>query len=260
MEVVQSRYGQLIASRNDIYVGRGLFEYGEFSEGEVEFFRQIIKPEHVVCDVGANIGAHTLAFSRLAKHVHAFEPQPLLYSALCGMVALNELKNVTAVHAGCAAREGTMTCPDLAYGILNNFGAGSLEPYSGERPIRVTRLVTPCDFLKIDVEGMEIEVLKGAAEMIRARKPVLYVEADRREKFDALMEYIRQLGYHPYWHTPALYREDNFFGKKEDIWGGVHSLNVACFPVEVPHFIPATTFPQFAPKEWTAQLKEMELA
>lgn len=260
MEVVQSRYGQLIASRHDIYVGRGLFEYGEFSEGEVEFFRQVIKPEHIVCDVGANIGAHTLAFARLARHVHAFEPQPILYSALCGMVALNELKNVTAIHAGCFSREGTMTYPDMALGIPNNLGAGTLQPYTGERSIRVTRLVTPCDFLKVDVEGMEIEVLKGAAEMIRAKKPVLYVEADRREKFEALMEYIRHLGYHPYWHTPSLYREDNFFGKKGDIWNGVHSLNVACFPCEVPNLIAATSFPHFEHKDWGTQLKEMELA
>lgn len=251
MEVVHSRYGQLIASRNDIYVGRGLFEYGEFSEGEVEFFRRIIKPTDVVCDVGANIGAHTLAFARIARHVYAYEPIPMLYLALCGMVALNELRNVTTIHAGCAAREGTMSYMDWDFSKVNNFGAHSLQPYSGQTPIRITRLTTDCQFLKVDVEGMELEVLKGATDMIRRCKPVLYVEADRKDKFDALLGYIRQLGYHPYWHTPPLYNPDNFAGNPNNRWGDVSSFNLICTSQEVDLGPEATEFPRdFHNQSW----------
>lgn len=234
MEAIPSRYGTLIASRNDVYIGKGLIEYGEFSEGEVELFRQLIRPEHVVCDVGANIGAHTLAFARLAKHVHAFEPQPLLFNALCGMVALNELRNVSCYHAGCYSREGTMTYADLDFGIENNLGAAPLEPFQqgARNTVRVTRLVTPCDFLKIDVEGMEIDVLRGAAEMIREHRPIIYLEADRADKVQALWTYLRQLGYFPYWHTPPLFNPNNPKGRKDDIWGGVYSINALCLPKE----------------------------
>lgn len=245
MEVVQSRYGQLIASRNDVYIGRGLLEYGEFSEGEVELFRRIIKPNDVVCDVGANIGAHTLAFARLARHVFAFEPQPMLYLALCGMVALNELRNVTTVHAGCYSREGTMAYDELDISKTNNFGALPLKPYESGHPIRVLKMLTECDFLKVDVEGMELDVLRGSSEMIRKRKPILYVEADRRDKFDALTAYIRSLGYTPYWHTPRLFNPDNFAKNSVDIWGeNVASFNVLCTTEKLPgEWIEATEFP-----------------
>lgn len=233
MEVVKTRYGQLIASRNDIYIGRGLFEYGEFSEAEVEFFRKVIQKNDIVCDVGANIGTHTLAFSRLARHVYAFEPQPMLYHALCGMIALNELSNVTTIHAGCYSREGTLSYAPLVMDQPNNFGALSLQPFSPDRAIRVVKLITDCQFLKVDVEGMELDVLRGATEMIRRCKPVMYVEADRKEKFPALLDYIHTLGYRAYWHTPALFNPQNFNGKSEDIWGGVASFNLICSPEPV---------------------------
>jgi FkbM family methyltransferase len=245
MEVVQTRYGQLIASRNDVYVGRGLFEYGEFSEGEVELFRKLIGPDDVVVDVGANIGAHTLAFARLAKHVYAFEPQPLLYQALCGMVALNELANVTTAHAGCSSREGTMSLADMDFSRPNNFGAAALQPYCGARAIRVTKLTIDCQFLKIDVEGMELDVLRGAAEMIQRCKPVMYIEADRPDKFDALTAFIRYLGYVPYWHTPMLFNPDNFKGVARNVWGAdVASFNLLCTPDRLEGFQEATEFPR----------------
>jgi FkbM family methyltransferase len=259
MQVVHSRYGQLIVSRNDIYVGRGLLEYGEFSEGEVELFRTLLSRDAVVVDVGANIGAHTLAFARLAKHVYAYEPVPILYCALSGMIALNELKNVTAIHAGAYSREGSMGYPDLATGVQNNFGAGSLEPYNKDRPVRVTRVTHDCTFMKVDVEGMELEVLKGASEMIRRCAPVLYLEADRQEKFEPLMEYLRRnLNYFPYWHTPPLFNPDNYFGKKENIWGEVQSINVLASPVELKGFEQVKEWPNFGHVSFRDQVERMQ--
>ncbi len=245
MEVVETRYGQLIASRNDIYVGRGLFEYGEFSEGEVALFRDLIKPNDIVCDVGANIGAHTLAFARLAHHVFAYEPQPRLYQALCGMCALNELQNVTTVHAGIGSREGTMSCAPIEMSRTNNFGAHSLLPYNGKDAIRITKLTQDCNFLKIDVEGMELDVLRGAQEMIRRAKPVMYVEADRGDKFDALLAFIKTLGYHPYWHTPPLFNPENFRGNPVNVWGcHLASFNLLCTPQPIAGEQEAVEFPK----------------
>jgi FkbM family methyltransferase len=239
MEVLDTRYGKLIASRNDVYIGRGLFEYGEFSENEVEFFRQVIDKESVVCDVGANIGAHTLAFSRLAKHVYAFEPVPTLFNALAGMVAINDLRNVDVYQVGIGATDTVMAYQNLDFDHLNNLGASTLSKFEGERGVRVMPLNIPCNFLKVDVEGMELEVLQGAEKMIRQCKPLLYLEADRKEKFAALSEFIKELGYHAYWHLPPLYNPHNRLGKPKDIFDGVCSLNLCCFPYEVEGGVPA---------------------
>jgi FkbM family methyltransferase len=233
MEVLDTRYGKLISSRKDAYIGRGLFEYGEFSEGEVELFRDILTKDSVVCDVGANIGAHTLAFSRIVRHVYAFEPLPTLFNALCGMIALNDLRNVQAYPVGIGEKEEVKSYLDLDFDrSLNNWGAAPLVDYNGSHGVRVLPLPFACDFLKVDVEGMELEVLKGAAAMIRERKPLLYLEDDRPKKHAELIHYIEQLGYRAYWHTPELFNEKNFYGKRENMFPEVCSLNIACFPKE----------------------------
>ena len=251
MEVVDSRYGKLIASRSDVYLSRSLFEYGEFSEGEVEFFRQFITPESIVCDVGANIGAHSLAFSKMAKHVYAFEPVPLLYQALCGMIALNELRNVSAYNIGIGERETSMSYMDIEREEYNNWGGASLLPFDGTHEIQIVPLEVPCHFLKVDVEGMELEVLKGAEKMIQQCRPILYVEADRQDKFKALHAYIKHLGYYPYWHTPLLYNPKNIKGNPRDIWPGMGSLNLACFPMKIEEGKEAETWDFGQPHDWS---------
>ena len=72
------------------------------------------------------------------------------------------------------------------------------------------------DLIKIDVEGMEKEVLEGAQSIILQHRPYLFVENDRKEKSKELVAYIREMGYLPYWVTTALFNKDNYFEKKEN--------------------------------------------
>src|SRR5690349_191029 len=99
---------------NDLYIGRSFDLYGEFSEGEVEVFRQLVRPGQTVLDVGANIGAHTVPLAKLvgrSGRVLAFEPQRTVYYALCGNVAQNNLDQVYCYHAAVAERAGTIAVP-----------------------------------------------------------------------------------------------------------------------------------------------------
>lgn len=234
MEVVDTRYGKLIASRKDKYLGKGLFKYGEFSEGEVELFRKIIQKNHIVCDVGANLGAHTLVFSQLAAHVFSFEPLPTIFNCLAGMVALNDLRNVTLHQCGLSDKDGAMAYMDLDFDRDgNSYGSHTLEEFKGERAVPVYQLDTPCNFLKIDVEGMEAKVIRGAADMIKVCKPIMYVESDRVEEYEELYATVKGLGYHMYWHTPALFNPDNFYGDKENIFGEIVSFNMICLPYQI---------------------------
>ena len=88
--------------------------------------------------------------------------------------------------------------------------------------------------MKIDVEGMEQEVLAGCTFLIRQFQPVLYVENDRPEKSEALIRQIDGLGYKMFWHKPLLFNPDNYWRNPENVFANVASINMLCVPKSVP--------------------------
>lgn len=249
--VVQAcRHGKLIFNKNDMYIGKSLALYGEYSEGEVDLFRQIVHQGDTVLEVGANLGAHTLALAQMVGEggcVHAFEPQRLVFQTLAGNMALNSVTNVFAYQKAVGEAPGSIKVPVLDCRREVNWGGlelGNWEQGEAVEQITVDSLaLTACHFIKVDVEGMELSVLKGAAQTIRRFEPHLYVENDRADKSPALIAYLDELGYDLYWHKPPLYNERNYFGNKEDVFrqlrrdenGGevyvtVVSLNMLCLP------------------------------
>lgn len=237
-QVKSCRYGLMIYQPNDAYIGRSLDLYGEFSEAEVALFRAAVSPGQTVLDVGANIGAHTLALARLvgpAGRVLAFEPQRIAFYSLCGNVVQNNLDQVVCHQAAVGASAGKINVPQLDYHREQNFGALDLTREPGGASaysvpiVRIDDLgLTACHFIKIDVEGMERQALEGAVETIRRFKPLLYVEDDRAEKSDALRELIDSLGYEMYSHRPPLYNAENFDRNLQNVFGSTVSLNLYC--------------------------------
>src|SRR5205823_12805734 len=126
----------------------------------------------------------------------------------CANMALNGVTNVHCRSEALGESAGTTTVPPLNYDQENNFGGLSLGGNIGEQ-VTVIALddlgLSRCEFLKADVEGMELSVLKGAARTIARFRPILYVENDRDEHSPALIEYLFSLGYVLYWHLPQMY-------------------------------------------------------
>ena len=238
-EIAMCRSGPLLFNRNDQYIGASLRKYGEFSPGEVELFRQIVLPASTVIEVGANIGAHTVEFSRLVGPkglVVAFEPQRIVFQTLCANLALNSCANVNALQMAVGAVPGEIMVPLLAPDRPANFGGVSLHGSStGERiPLRtIDELSLPaCHLLKLDIEGMEVEALRGSSKFVSIHRPIMYVENDRRERSDELISLLRSWNYKLYWHKPPLYSPTNYAGDQENIFGNIVSVNILCLPSE----------------------------
>lgn len=178
----ECRYGKMIYNKNDIYIGRSLAYYGEYSEGEVELFKQILREGHTVVEAGANIGAHTVPLSQMVGdlgRVYAFEPQRRIYQVLNGNIAINSLRNVYCLQKALADKPGKLFVPVLNTETANNFGGVALGDWKDGEEVEVTTIdalqLNTCRLIKVDVEGMELEVLKGAKNTIKQYKPVLYV-------------------------------------------------------------------------------------
>jgi FkbM family methyltransferase len=237
VRVKQCRHGAMMYLPADLFVGRSLDLYGEFSEGEVALFAQIVKPGMLVVDVGANIGAHTVFFAKAVGpggRVIAVEPQRILYQMLCGNLSLNAIGNTFAQHAGLGSAPGSILVPPLNYGANFNFGGLSLGDFKEGEQVAVTTLdalaLPGCHLVKIDVEGMEAQVLQGARETLAHHRPILYVENDRPEKSAALIALLFELGYRLFWHLPPLFHADNFAGRVENVFAGIVSINMVGIP------------------------------
>lgn len=246
--LVRAKHGLMLFNRHDLYVGRSLDQYGEYSEAESELFEQVVRPGSVVVEAGANIGVHTLLLSQRAGDqglVWAFEPQRTIYEILCANMALNGRRNVRCRCEALGDAAGEICVPPMNYDAEANFAGLGLGGYqSGERvPVAtIDGLQLPrCDFLKADVEGMELPVLRGAAGTIQKFRPILYVENDRLEASPALIEYILSLGYKLYWHLPPLYRPANCFENPANVFGNIVSSNMLCIHASVKSSISGLT-------------------
>ena len=236
MRLKQCRHGAMLYNINDVYMGRSLDLYGEYAEDEIRFFSATLGPGSLAVDVGAHIGCHTVFMAKQVGPggaVFAFEAQRVIFQNLCANLALNGLSNVRVFNAAAGSEEGAIAVPDVDYEAEGNFGGVSLGGDGGEQ-VPLTTIdglgLPACHLIKVDVEGMEADVIRGATETIKTHWPALYVENDRREKSADLIELLLGLDYRLYWHLVNLFNGENFFGHKDNVFGNIVSLNMIGIP------------------------------
>lgn len=186
---------------------------GRYERDLVDWALQLAPAEKQFVDVGAHMGSWTLVMAAHFREVHAFEPQRLIYQQLCGNVALNGLANVFARNVGLdeAAGELTLQRPGVDRGssTARPDVAGRYEAEGvtlSPETIAVATLdsfadaLTDVGLVKIDVEGLELRVLKGARRILLDNDlPKLLVEcwsADwYRDDKEQLLDFLDDLGY-----------------------------------------------------------------
>ncbi len=238
------RFGKIMYNVLDLYVGKSLKLYGEYSPGESALFSDILQPGDVVVEVGANIGAHTIRLAQLVGKegkVIAFEPQRLCFQLLNGNVAINSLTNVYTYQKCVGASEGSVIVPELSPDEIHNWGGVSLENASRDKGERVERIIldslnlAKCKLLKIDVEGMELQVLQGAVKLLDKCQPLIYMEVDREDKKANLTTFLCERGYKIYEHNPPLYSDNNYFSNPHNEFtlhgAQIVSFNALCVPL-----------------------------
>jgi FkbM family methyltransferase len=243
--LLECRHGLFFVLRSDVFVGRALEVYGEFSEIEAAFLVSLIRRGATVLDIGANLGAFTLSFAHAVGRrgrVLAFEPQTFLYRIIRANAAVNNLAAIVSAHrVAVGESRGRLDVPIFDYVAVSNFGGFdiSLKDFSMQ-PVRSIRSETveqiaiddlglsACDLIKIDVERMEPDVIAGAMRTIERFRPILYIEV--HEKAPALFRSLGTLGYRCWWHHPPLFNSANYRGVSEDLWPGFLSYNAVCLP------------------------------
>ncbi|RYZ71925.1 MAG: FkbM family methyltransferase [Proteobacteria bacterium] len=219
-EIIDTAEFRYIALREDYYITTSLKYYGEYEPAEFSLLLPLIHEDSVVMDIGSNIGTHTLAFAKKAARgtVHAFEPQRFVYQILSGNVALNGFTNVKVHNLALGSESSTVKLPIIDYGIRSNFGGYDLRSAAGTMPAKYeeTKIATidqfniqRLDLIKMDVESMEEDVLRGALKTLTRFRPPIYLEADRvnfREGIapNTLRGFLQSIGYKMWLHSPGI--------------------------------------------------------
>lgn len=231
------KHGHMVFNKNDLFIGKSLSFYGEWCEAELELLNKYVKSGDVVLDVGANIGTHTLAFSKMVSPgglVYAFEPQVLVFQNLCANVALNAITNVYCKQLAIGKENGKISVPIMDWREQQNFGALRLGGYDHGEQVELATIdsmgLKKCNLIKIDVEGMESDVLEGAKETIQKFRPMLFLE-NNSDKSKEIITKLLSMGYEAYWHISGYYNPQNYFSNKENIFQQYRpEINLLCFP------------------------------
>lgn len=212
--------GTLIRGQLGDEIDAQLYLYGTFEAITLGVLARCLRPADVVIDVGANIGYFSLELARTIGTrgaVHAFEPNPVTFHRLCENIRANGFPNV---HCHPVALGSQRTSVELfqefpyrsADASLRHRGRaqGSCVTVHQERldDFCTSRAISP-DLIKVDVEGAEMDVLRGAVRLIELTRPILMIEhnaaAARLFGYETkeMFRWLRDaFGYALYWIGP----------------------------------------------------------
>ncbi|CAE6826889.1 FkbM family methyltransferase [Paraburkholderia haematera] len=226
-----SNHGSMIVNRNDHHVddksrpygvGFQILDKSGFDESEVSLVLALLdcRRNHfgngvVAVDGGANIGVHTIEWARHMYgwgHVLGFEAQEVLYYALAGNVALNNCMNARVKLAALGEQCGELVVPQPDYFKPASFGSLELRPNPDNEFIgqHIAYDASACnvvpmvsldslglerlDLLKLDVEGMELEVLGGGRSVLAKHRPIMLIEVLKSDRA-AIERFLGGFGY-----------------------------------------------------------------
>ena len=204
-------------------IGISINQFGVYEKEELDVLFDFLTPlketfaAGTCLDIGANIGNHSLYFAPIFAAVHSFEPHPATFRLL--EFNADVIDNVVAHNFGLGDTKGDFTLRENPTNLGNSTITGRSVGESGDLAIRVERLdglnldLGSLCFVKIDVEGFEVNVLRGAIEAIRAHEPVIVLEQHESEFVDGTtpsIAILQDLGYSFCWHHAGTHAKSRY--------------------------------------------------
>lgn len=213
-------HGLMIVNRfdcNENQVGHGqwLLDHGNTSSLEAFNCYQSIKEfsEPIIFDIGANIGTFTTWMAKAFPQgkIYSFEPQREVFQMLCGNAAINNFYNVYTYNIALGKKNTKIEFEEPNYFKNNDFGTFSLienvitEKTKNKIVVPIQTLdsfleyynIPKVHLLKIDVEGMDLDVLIGGSNTIKKHFPVIFIEHcdNRKTIIENIKEFLNQYEY-----------------------------------------------------------------
>jgi FkbM family methyltransferase len=177
--------GRSIVLDLDEAVDAKAFVGGAFDRRGLGLMRRIMTTIgcRTALDIGANIGNHSAFFGDWAEQVYAFELNQTVFARLCSWIAVNQMRNIVPIGCGLSNRNDKLTVfvhPGQAGLTTLEMRDGAID--AGQVWVRIgdellqELVIRDVDFIKLDVEGHEFEVLQGLRETVARDRPVIVME------------------------------------------------------------------------------------
>jgi FkbM family methyltransferase len=183
-------------------VNSGVHGYwlGSYEYEKRRAFEAAVSPGSVVFDIGAHAGFYTLLASELVGStgkVVAFEPLPRNLAFLRSHLDLNAVDNAEVIAAAVSDVDGAVGFqdgPDSSTGFISSSGGRRVAAVSLDALVHEGNIPRP-DFLKIDVEGAEMDVLRGGRRTLEEGSPALFLATHGKDVHASCCEFLKSLGY-----------------------------------------------------------------
>lgn len=213
---ITNSYGSIRYYKNDQHM---IEQYNNqlFFEQEyvVNYLYDYIKKSNTIIDIGAHVGSHSIMYKAInpSSVVYSFEPQKMLYKLLCYNISNNKLTNIYSYNNAVGedvydaemnpySLDGDNSMSNIEYGSSDVYNIAGIQIGAGGEKVKVVSLdalkFSRCDFMKIDVEGYEPNVVTGAKNLIKTCRPVISFEVNDKKSPNIstkTSEMLESLGY-----------------------------------------------------------------
>ncbi len=211
---VASTVRQLLPARLQPVVRFQYERWRGLLERELPLFCAMVRPNDLVIDVGANVGIYMHALASRGAVVEAFEPQPSCVDVLRAYAAVNPKVHVHNVALGASEAHAVLRVPIVdgraargSASLMDGDQTGPSESIDVDIRTLDSYGFVNVKAMKIDVEGAELGVIRGAAATIAQSHPVLLVEIEQRHHggpIDGVFAEVEGMGYRGEFWLPGL--------------------------------------------------------
>jgi FkbM family methyltransferase len=203
-------YGIIKCISNDLTVCETILK-GNTWEEELfnDYFKPYIKEDTTILDCGAYVGSHTILMKKLNRNndIFVFEMMPEHYKIIQDNIKLNNFDNILTFNFALGEKIDRIKLPNINYNKNNNYGGigfhsdkdNNIDMTLINLDYIIPFIRKPVSFMKVDVEGNELNLLRGAKELITKYKPIIEIEI-WKNKYEELInsdiwKYLESLGY-----------------------------------------------------------------
>lgn len=213
----------MILDLTDKGIHKDLYLNGIREPQATKYLQEIMEPDWLVVDIGANIGYYALQEAKVVSEVIALEPSPENYETLEMNIDLNNYFNIGAYqmaigdHVGHVDFEIARACNWSSVAFARKEGTIVVQMETLDKFLNGNKV----DYVRMDVEGYEMNVLKGMAKVLKEHKPRLFIEVhrDKLRNYGSsqreLLEYLSGFGYSI---------EKSFIMGRESVTGSIDKL------------------------------------